>query len=285
VKSERPSREDGFALVVAVIGVAIFAYFAFEILDASWGAMALVQAEQDRATLSAAAEAGFAKTLYSLTLEDRGQRLPIDGHPRVSEFYGVKLVITVSDERGKVAINREGPEVARRLFAAAGVSGQQLDVLVQSLEDWKDEDDTPRPLGGETAYYIGLGYKPRNGSLRSVGELGQIRDMNAEILARVAPAITLYPSYEHGFDPATAPLLALQAMQGESASAFDVQKRQMELAGERTAIEIAEDQPLAGRVLSIAVACELGDRAALQRRWIVEFTGNAAEPYWVRALL
>jgi len=275
-------RDDGFALVAAVAGVAVFAFFAFEILDASHGTIALLHAQQDRAVLAAAADAGLAQAIHDVALDDRAKRMPIDGIPRVSSFDGVKLTVTVSDERGKVAINKVGSDVERRLFAAAGVSGDRLDILVDSLDDWKDENDAPRSHGAEIDYYRPMGIRPRNGAIRTIDELGQIRGMDADLLARIAPAITVFPGNNGGFNADTAPPLALAAMQGEGSASFNIQKRQQELAGQRTALDITADTPITGRSLSILVNARLPDGGVYTREQIVEFTGNPVQPYWIR---
>ncbi len=275
-------RDDGFALVAAVAAMAVFAYFAFQVLDSGRGTIALLQAQQDRAVLVAAADAGLAQTIYNLGLEDRTQRLPVDGLPRTSWFDGAKLTITVGDERGKIPINKISADVERGLFAAAGVTGDRLDILVDSLEDWKDENDAPRPNGAEIAYYRPLGIRPRNGPIRTVDELGQIRGMDAALLSRIAPAITVFPGNNGGFNADTAPPLALEAMKGAGSAFFDIQKRQQELAGQRTALDIADDVPIAGRSLSIRVEARLGDGSIFTREEIVEFTGNSQQPYWIR---
>lgn len=281
-KQAKSRRDDGFALVAAVAGVAVFAFFAFEILDASRGPVALLHAQQDRAVLAAAADAGIAQAIYNLALDDRAKRLPVDGIPRPSSFDNVRLSITVSDERGKVPINRVGSDVERRLFAAAGVNGDRLDILVDSLDDWKDENDAPRSHGAEIGYYRPLGIRPRNGAIRTVDELGQIRGMDAALLARIAPAITVFPGNDGGFNADTAAPLALAAMQGEASAGFNIQKRQQELVGQRTALDITADTPIAGRSLSILVNARLSDGSVYTREEIVEFTGNPGQPYWIR---
>lgn len=277
----QPRRDEGFALVAAVAGMAVFAFLAFEILDGSRGVVALEQARQDQAVLAAAADAGLAQAIYNLALANRNQQVSVDGVPRRSDFDGAQLTITVSDERGKIAINKASSDVERRLFTAAGVDGDRLDILVDSLDDWKDGDNTSRPHGAEAPYYLPHGYRPRNGAIRTIGELAEIRGMDADLLARIAPAITFFPG-NGGFNGETAPLLALEAMQGAVGSAFDIQKRQMELSGERTALDIASNQPLTGRILSVAVRAQLADGARFDRRWVVEFTGNPMQPYWIR---
>jgi general secretion pathway protein K len=277
-------RDSGFALVVAVAGMAVFAYFAFQILDASRGTIALIQAQQDKAVLTAAADAGFAQAIYGLALEDRTKRLPVDGIPRTSVFNGVRLTITVYDERGKISINKTSPDIERALFAAAGIGGDRLNVLVDSLEDWKDENDTARPNGAEAAYYRPFGIRPRNGPIRTIDELGLIRGMDAALLEKIAPAITLYQSDSGGFNADTAPPLVLEAMKGADSSLFDIQERQQELAGERTALDIAADKPIAGRSLSVAVQARLPDGSSYARSETGEFNSNPLQPYWIRSV-
>jgi general secretion pathway protein K len=279
-----PARDDGFALVAAVAGTAVFAYFAFQILDASRGTLALIQAQQDKAVLAAAVDAGFAQTIYGVALEDRIKRLPVDGIPRILVFNGVRLTIIVADERGKIAINKASPDIERSLFAAAGASSDRLNILVNSLEDWKDENDTPRPDGAEATYYRPYGIRPRNGAIRTVDELGLIRGMDDALLEKLAPAITLYPGNSGEFNADTAPPLVLEAMKGAGGSFFDIQARQQELAGERTALDTADDKPITGRSLSVDVLGQLPDGSSYARSEIVEFNGNPLDPYWVRSV-
>ncbi len=121
----------------------------------------------------------------------------------------------VEDEARRLAINL--PELAgarARLFATLGVGADVADAVA----DWIDPDDVPAPLGAERAYYLGLTppYAPRNAPLTSVGELGLVRGMTLEALARVAPFITV--ASEPRVNPNTAPREVLLAVTADPTS-------------------------------------------------------------------
>jgi len=275
--------EQGFALVAAVAGTAVFALLCLEVLDVSRGTVALLRAQQDRAVLAAAADAGLAQAIYELGIEDRTRRLPVDGLPRISSFDGVRLTTTAVYEYSKIAINTASADVERRLFTAANVGGERLDILVDSLEDWKDPDNSARPHGAELPYYLPFGIRPRDDAIRTLGALGRVRGMDAALLVRLAPAITLLQGHG-GFVADSAPPLALEAMRDPASASFDIQKRQQELAGERTALDIAADAPITGRPVSIHIEASLAGGVAYTLEETVEFTGDPQHPFWIRSV-
>ncbi len=58
------------------------------------------------------------------------------------------------------------------------------DEIAESILDWIDEDDDPRPLGAEVDYYSSLApaYAPKNGPLESVEELLLVRGVTPQLL-------------------------------------------------------------------------------------------------------
>lgn len=279
----RDRRADaGSALVTAVIGIAVFALLALEMLDVGRTSLTLIQARHDRASLLAAADAGVAIAIHGLAVSDPAKRLQADGIAHTAYFDGIQLAITVEDDQGKVAINYVGPDVERRLFSAAGIDGARLDILVDSLEDWKDYDDMVRKNGAEKNYYAELGIRPRNDKIRTIEELARLRGMDGALLTKIAPAITLFANRLGNFDAAiSSSPLALEAMSGDSA-AYDVQKRISLQAGQRPAIDIAHMKSVVERFYTVTVEARLSDEVRASRSIVVQFTGNSANPYWIR---
>ena len=142
-------RERGYAMIAAIMGVAAFGYIAFELLAQDRGVLAEVRGEEEQAQLTAACNAGLYMAISGLGTSDLTQRWGIDGRSRVVTFGNVTLVVTVEDERGKIPLNGIIEEEVREMFTAAGASGQQLDILSDSFEDWADSDSTARPNGAE----------------------------------------------------------------------------------------------------------------------------------------
>lgn len=279
-------KDEGYAMVAAVMGVAAFAFVAFEILAVHRGAIASVDGQVENAQLRAIADAGVAEAVFRLSLPDAKQRWTIDGRPRVSRFAGTDVKIVVEDEHGKIPINRLNDDQIRKMFEVAGASGPRLNTLVDSFQDWQDEDDDPRPHGAEAPDYAPLGIKPRNDDFQSIGELALIKGMDMPLFNRLAPALTVFFGETGAFSVENAQPLALALLSGESENSPDIIERQRELAGERPAIDTTAVAPidLKGRPLTIKVAVRNHEGATYLRTEIVEFTGNAATPYWVRSV-
>lgn len=84
---------------------------------------------------------------------------------------------------GKNDLERE--ETLERILKVGDVPEDMWPVLVESLLDWMDGDDKPRPSGAETDDYYGLLPEPRkarNGRLESVEELLLVKGYTRTIL-------------------------------------------------------------------------------------------------------
>lgn len=274
--------ERGYAMVAAVLGVAAFAFIAFEMLAVHRGAIASVGAQVENAQLRASADAGIAAAIYGLSLSDASQRWAIDGRSRSMRIGTTSLKIVVEDEHGKIPINRLNEDQVRKMFEVAGASGDRLDQLVDSFEDWQDEDDDPRPHGAEAPDYVSLGVKPRNSDLLTVDELALIKGMDKALFDKLAPALTVFYGETGAFSVQDSQPLALAVLSGAGANAPDIIERQRELAGQRPVFDTAPPVSLTGRPLTIRVLARNDDGSAYLRSVIVEFTGNNRNPYWVR---
>lgn len=272
--------EEGYALVTAVLAMAVLSLAALTLTTASRGITSAAAAGIEQARLGAAADAGTMTAIHGLAL-GRDQRWSIDGRQRVLRFDGVDLFVRVEDERGKIPLNQITDEQVRTMFEALGLAGAELDVAVDSLLDWRDDDDEVRPSGAEAPYYAELGRRPRNGQMRSIDELVLIRGISPALAARLRPVATVYSNERDGFDDRYADPLALAAMNGSGVDTPAVIDRERERAGERPAIELNSDETLVGRPLMIRVVARDGS-AATQRATVIELTGSSDRPYVIR---
>lgn len=277
----RRNRERGTALVAAVVGAAILSFMALEILDTDRGNVALMQAKIDHLRLVVAADSVIEKTIYELG-KSGAPPSGAGGTPQETRFDGVILTVSVQDERGKVPINSAKPDEERRLFAAAGVAGERLNELVDALEDWKDSDDAAHASGAEASYYLPMAIKPRNGDLRTLGELGAIKGMDKALLARIAPSITVERDRGGAFDERFATALAMAAMRDQNAIVRELKMRLDPSRG--PALALTDNTFRAGRVWAIAVEARLENGGYFRRDVVVQFTGDQAAPYWIRSV-
>lgn len=276
--------ESGFALVMAVAGAALFAWAAFTVIGDGDGDVAMARARLDRAHLEAAAEAGLMLAAHGLLLSDRSGWAP-DGRARQMRFDGVQLTITVEDERAKVPIATANEMVVRRLLGAAGLPPHQSEPLAAAILDWMDADDYQRMYGAEAESYRKAGAEmlPRNGRLHSLDELLAVRGMNPELLAKLAPSITLYFGEPASFSSRTATPLAVMAMLGKSAESIEVKARRQPAGESRPALEIGDDVSMAGRPVTIRVEAEIPGSGHVAHASVVQFTNSPTRPFWLRS--
>ncbi|WCM29727.1 general secretion pathway protein GspK [Sphingomonas sp. QA11] len=275
--------EDGYALVAAVASIAVFSAMALTVLSATRMGISDAGAEQAQLQANAAADAGFAMALQKLLDRDATQRWSIDGRVRTLTYGQARLRVRIEDERGKVPISRLDEKLATRLLEEVGLSGDNLLIARDSLLDWTDSDDEARPFGAEAPYYQSAGISPPNGFLGSIEELRSVRGFDARTVERIKPLATAYTAMA-AFEAQYANPRAMAIMEeaGGKGGAVTI-NRARELAGQRTAIELTDTASLTGRPLTIIVDAALPDGARAIRRIVVELTGVANRPYFVRA--
>lgn len=277
----RDGGEDGYALLVAVIAMAVLAGLAIGLTATARTHLDLAAARIERARLKADADAGVVLAVRALAMTGRERRWIPDGRPHSLVFDGASLVVRIEDERGKIALNEIDEKEVRAMFAALGVEGDALDALTDAFLDWRDPDNEVRPHGAEAAYYAPLGRKPRNGPLRSLDEMLEIRGMTRALFARLRPAASVVGAEGEGFDERYAQPLALEAM---GSSAVAIAEREREVAGDREALPLNAADDLVGRGMMVRVDArnKAGERFA--ESVVIQLTGRHERPYVVRAI-
>lgn len=278
-------REEGYALIAAILSIVIFALMALTIINVTRSSTLMASAEIDRAKLSAAADAGISIAVHGLMLNDPTQRWAIDGKVRREMFERTTLDIIVEDERGKIALNLINKTEVEAMFAEFGLQGLELEAAVDSFMDWRDEDDDPRPRGGEFEVYAPKQIKPRNGELRTLGELALIAGIGPELAQRMIPFTTV--NFGTGeFDPRYASELAtrVSSINEISNGLFDsADSEAAKLGRSIEALRTRRTDSLVGRPLTIRVTAKQPPDKSAQRTAIIELTGSEVRPFVIRA--
>lgn len=266
-------------LLAAVGSIAAFATLTMVMLTATNAVVISGTAEVEHARAAAAADAGVAMVLHGLLTRDAERRWPIDGRTRQASFEGFRLALRVEDERGKVPLNRIDERAATALFEAHGLDGDRLVTARDSLLDWIDEDDEPRPFGAESDHYAAKGHRARNGDILSLDELGGINGFDAELVARLKQVVTLR-SGDGVFDPRFAQPIAIGVMGGGGAASVEVIDRAREIAGQRVALPLAQaDRDIIRRPLTIVITARSPGGTRAERHVLIELTGIDGQPY------
>lgn len=276
--------EGGYALIAAILTIVVFASMALALLNVTRSSTMMASAEFDRARLSAAADAGIAIAVHGLMLTDPAQRWTIDGKVRRERFDSTTLDIIIEDERGKIALNLINKAEVEKMFSEFGLQGLELEAAVDSFMDWRDEDDDPRPRGAELDAYAAKRIKPRNGELRTTGELALIEAIGPALAQRMMPYVTV--NFGTGeFDPRYASPLAIRVSSvNEIANGLfsDPPATAIRSGGTIRAFGAGRSDSLIGRPLTIRVTARQRPDKSAQRTAIIELTGSSVRPFVIR---
>jgi general secretion pathway protein K len=197
-------RERGFALLAVMLVLTLLSVVVLELvfsmrLEASTGRAfrdgllaehlvdaAVQQAIREvlsQAPIQALDEAGqlvFLRAAPGSPLPSRLPPLPRERVPLGAGEYSYQL----SDEDARLNLNTAPVERMDRLLRALGVEKEARDIILDSLQDWKDADELRRLNGAESDDYhltLPVPYRARNAPLQDVAELRQIRGVSDDL--------------------------------------------------------------------------------------------------------
>lgn len=96
----------------------------------------------------------------------------------------------IADESARLNLNVADRVRVERLLQELGVDKSERDVILDSLEDWRDGNEEYRANGAESEdYYLKLPvpYRARNGNLEAVSELLQVRGITPALFRGPGP--------------------------------------------------------------------------------------------------
>lgn len=142
----------------------------------------------------------------------------------------------VTPESAKLNLNAAGVTIIGNLLRPllADLNDDDAEIAIDSLLDWLDPDNEPRPNGAEISYYQQLDppYVPKNGRLDTVEELLLIRGWSAALLwgedtnrnGLLEPneddGEEQFPEYDNGdgiLNPGVAPFLTVMSREPDAA--------------------------------------------------------------------
>lgn len=233
--------ERGIALMlvlwVMIILMGVVLSFAGQTRGETAAALAFRTGLENKFLAEAAMERGIMEIQYRRV--NRGQTVILegrevwrtDGTPYYERLGEGNYRVSILDESGKININALTDAtgiVLKNLLAQSQVTPEQADIIVDSILDWKDEDNLHRLNGAEDEYYASLPnpYKPRNAPFEALEELLLVRGMSADILYGSEGRQGIYPfltiaSKIDKVNLGAAPRPVLLAIPGMAADAAD----------------------------------------------------------------
>jgi len=268
----RKDKQQGIALILVLWIIAILSMMSLEFTYSMRTQLSITRNILDETKAYYLARAGFNLAIIHLlvynklrTLKRYGKEGEVQqtmeteeldwswigtGEPKEIDWQEGRLQIKISDEGGKLNINLASQLQLRKLLTITGVAGQERDIIVDSILDWRDTINLHRLNGAEDDYYESLDppYSCKDGYFDTIEELLYVRGVTPEIFygtggeegeseqpsyQGLAPYITVYPTFPHptAINVNTAPALVLQTIPGitEEVAQLIIMEREREI--------------------------------------------------------
>ncbi|MEW6377080.1 MAG: hypothetical protein AB1502_14975 [Thermodesulfobacteriota bacterium] len=193
--------EKGVALIMVLWVIAILSVVVLEFSFGMRTEANLTKNFKEEASLYALAEGGLQRAIVELIYRHdprvqqkrramKKEEIPpekeewhTDGRPNTIAFSPGRCEIRVMGEDGKVNINTVSGAMLRRIIGNMGLEGEERDVVVDSILDWRDPDEFYRLNGAENEYYQSLPnpYDCKDGYLDSIEELLLVRGVTPDL--------------------------------------------------------------------------------------------------------
>jgi general secretion pathway protein K len=128
--------------------------------------------------------------------EDRW-RINVDIAPVA--FGNGEFQVSIGNESGKININSANDRLISMMVDAFDIQDHEKSIIVDSILDWRDEDNLHRTNGAEDDYYNGLPepYDCKNDYFDTLEELLLVRGVTPEIYyGGLRDMVTVYPKKE-----------------------------------------------------------------------------------------
>jgi type II secretory pathway component PulK len=123
----------------------------------------------------------------------------LDNYP----IAGGTVSLTLVEEESKININTAPGPLIQQVLTVQGADANDISVVSDSVLDWIDQDDNPRPAGAETDYYLGLtpAYNAKNAPIDNLDELQLVKGVTRAMYngGSESGATTPFPEHQLGF--------------------------------------------------------------------------------------
>ena len=185
---------QGFALVIVIWILTLLSLMAGSFAQNMRRESSVSLALKNNAAALALTETGLGLAEYMMQQGEPEQRWLSDGTIYQVLRSDGSIRIKLISETGKIDINAADETLLSAVVNAAVPDSRQQQLIFDSILDWRDGDDDPKPHGAEKKQYqdAGLAYAPNNRPFQTLEELQMVLGMNADIYALIQPWITIY---------------------------------------------------------------------------------------------
>lgn len=180
------------------------------------------------------------RTIPQVKKEEETEIWRVDGSSYEIPFHEGSYKATVEDEGGKLNINYASEGMLRQLLSnielpeVSSEEGNIVDIISDSIMDWRDQDDLHRLNGAEDDYYNALPepYDCKDGPFDAIEELLLVRGITPEVHSKLARHVTVYGQRKINFNTASWEVLKTILQDDILAQAIVDQRKEKELTTE-----------------------------------------------------
>ena len=181
---QEQQKRGGFALLVVILVMLIASFLASQLIMQVRTDLQITANNQQRVIGRMLAEGGVNLALFRLIdkpgidFEEKiGGSVFLRGRTYETVLSTGKMEYYAVSESGKIDLNKTNIVFLKKFLEYHGLEEEEVNVVVDSLLDWRDNDDLHRIDGAEKNYYEELEkpYIPRNGKIEDPAEFFLIR--------------------------------------------------------------------------------------------------------------
>ena len=277
--------DRGFVLIFVIWTMALLALLALGFTRSAQTYVRAAGHGVESARAQALADSGISLAVLDLVASHRGsgrvEQFPIDGSLVACAMGQDNLVLmSVQDSGGRINLNLAGEALLRAFFIGLGAEPDDAARYADTIMDYRDRDDDRRAHGAEVVEYraAGRAYGPKNAPFDNLVELQQVLGFTPELIAAMAPHVTIH-SGSAGLDPKVIrPELAEIVARGRYRP---LQQQQLQTAAEILPSEfvISSDQ----RSFVVYSEARLTSGAVYVREAVIELPSNRTTTYRMKA--
>jgi len=173
----KASGDQGFALIIVIVIMLLVSFLASQLILQVRTELAVAHNVKMRGAGVFLAEAGIHLGLFRIMdkpvfNDDEELEKFREGFPYQTSLSDGEIRYYVVNESGKIDLNNTNPRLLELFLEYLNVDPDQIAIIVDSLQDWRDADNLHRLHGAEKDTYDERTppYSPRNGNISQPGE-------------------------------------------------------------------------------------------------------------------
>ena len=188
-----PVSARGFAILIVLWTLALLSLLSSQLLMFTRQDARRVRSQLDAAAVAAAVDGALQRAIFA-TLDPSGGHWQADSSSHVLTINGTRVATRIDDESGKINPNLAPVPLLRALMTGVGADPAMAAEVSASIDEWRAVSDfATRPGNAALRYRAeGRAYAPSGAPFAHLDELGAVRGMTPELLARLKPHLTLF---------------------------------------------------------------------------------------------